>query len=286
MSESSHSVTELATLRELALRMLNYTGDPDQTKLLVGQVSGALPPEAGLPEGSRVLGSVEQQMGHTSILFDIALSPEDVVAFYRTRMEAAGWSAEQPFTQGGFAHGAMRGPTAQLQFCRSRRGPALDVMAYHPEEQATQVRIKVHTDARNSPCAHRDMMRQQHKSRLIPDLTPPPGARQTPQGGGGSNRSWHSEATLETDLDLAAIATHYAPQLERAGWTPIDAGQDHFISWRTWTFQDDEGDQWRGLFVVLDWKKPPRTLFLQARIDLDEESYGGASQSWVTYGST
>ena len=117
------------------------------------------------------------------------------------------------------------------------------------------------TGARHSPCSPRS--REPRFESVIPELTPPPGSRTLPQGGGGSDDNAHSAATLETDLDPASINAHYTAQLEEAGWNLLDEGGDGPQTWSSWTFRDEEGQRWSGLFLVMRLPETPRQHLLQ-----------------------
>jgi hypothetical protein len=81
----------------------------------------------------------------------------------------------------------------------------------------------------------------------------------------------HSDATLETDLDPAAVGTHYAAQLEEAGWLRLDEGQSGPQAWSNWSFTDEDGQPWEGVFTALRLREPCSRYFLQvyARLSLE-----------------
>jgi hypothetical protein len=78
-------------------------------------------------------------------------------------------------------------------------------------------------------------------------------------GGGGGIDQWRSSAGLATELDLAAVAAHYAQQLERAGWTRRDGDEGGgVLAWSAWDFVDEDGELWQGmLFIVLRRPQAP-----------------------------
>ena len=66
-----------------------------------------------------------------------------------------------------------------------------------------------------------------------------------------------------SDLEIAAIAAHYTRQLEAVGWTRHAEGQDGPLAWSTWTFQDDDGQNWQGWFFALRTSDQPGKYMLQ-----------------------
>jgi len=271
-------------LRSLALRLLapHYPGAPapEQTQLLVGKLPDALQLDVPLPDGSSILGSMVHDQQHISIVVDATLPPQGVLDFYRERMTAAGWNepAAQPYGGGGFTFVGRHMPTV---FCRGARGPALAVKADTGQNGLTDVRLDLNFDARHSPCAQHG----RHGSMLdiIPPLTPPPGARQNSGGGGGGSDQWYTSASLETELELAAVAAHYAQQLEGAGWTRREGGQSGPAAWSTWALRDADGQDCRGMFFVLQEPDIQGQYYLYIRVTLAAEEGAGAgpSASWT-----
>src|SRR5260370_2433021 len=82
------------------------------------------------------------------------------------------------------------------------------------------------------PILHRDLQN------LIPPLMPPKGAKQQDGGGGGGGDSWRSSATLDTDMELTALSTHYTAQLAKGGWVRTDEGKTRPLALATWAVQD------------------------------------------------
>ena len=78
-------------------------------------------------------------------------------------------------------------------------------------------------------------------------------------GGGGGIDQWRSSAGLVTALDLAAVAAHYARQLERVGWTRRSGDEGgSVLAWSAWDVVDEDGELWQGmLFIVLRRPQAP-----------------------------
>jgi len=275
--------TNEALLHELVLRLSVFPGDPraSNPQLLVGQLPGNL--DIPLPEGSRVLGCLIRSQEIVSIVLDSTLSPEAVLQFYKDRLTTAGWKEQGMLRppHGGFVHSGLRGLENRIVFCKGERGPAFTVNAFEGGNGATDVRIEVNSSSEFSPCAQQNRMqrRMMHHTiqNLIPPLVPPKGAKQFSGGGGGGMDSWHSSATLVADIELPELATHYTTQLAKGGWKLTGEGHDGPIAWSTWTFSDEQGEPWRGLFFILKVPGKEQSYILEARINWEKsgEEVGG-----------
>jgi hypothetical protein len=198
------------------------------------------------------------------MVLDVDLTESGVLDFYRDRLQADGWTMlELPGMHGGFASTGLGLPLPT--FCRSPRGPALSLQATALESGATDVRLNLNVNARQSPCAAHHGHRGIHD--LLPSVPPPDGAQQIPQGGGGGGDSYYSTATLHTTLDLAAVAAHYADRLRQAGWEARAQGQDGPAAWSAWTFRDDAGEEWQGLLYMLQRPAADGQYVLYLRAD-------------------
>ena len=131
----------------------------------------------------------------------------------------------------------------------------------------------------NIPGTQQAKMRRMRRSmmhELIPPLVLTAGARQ--QGGSGGD-SVHSNATLslDKDMDIVELASHYNTQLESGGWIRGDAGNNGPFAWSTWTFRDEDGEPWFGNFIIM--KMPVQqlqyTLQAQANMDLGRNQQSG-----------
>jgi hypothetical protein len=72
-------------LRELALRLSTYPGDPrnDDPQLLVGQLPDNLAIPVPMPENSRLIGTLIRGPENIDVILDSALSPAAVMSFYK-----------------------------------------------------------------------------------------------------------------------------------------------------------------------------------------------------------
>ncbi len=264
----------------LALRLMGHGfsfPDDAPTRLLVARLPDPLPVPVPLPDGARIVGS--QILGAVAtIVLDVDLSEDAALAFYRERLEADGWTLpeQQPGMHGGGFAPSWRTPP--LLYCRSARGPSLSVQATAVEGGPTDVRLNLNTDPRQSPCAPQP--RHPGMRDPLPTLTPPAGARQMPQGGGGGSDGYYSNATLRTDLDPAVIGAHYAAQLRDAGWTAQGEGHAGPVAWSAWTFRDGDGEEWRGLLFAL--RRPETAGEYVVYLRADASAGDAASGGWTS----
>lgn len=272
--------TDEALLYELVLRLTAYPGDPrvNDPQLLVGSLPPTISGDVPVPDGSKILGSLIRSPEHIDIVLDCALPPESILQFYRERLLAAGWNemdAMRP-PNTGFVTSRLSALQNSLVFCRGAQGPAFTVNAQPGKNDRTDVRIFLNA-GEYSPCSqpnrHQRMNRGMHD--LIPTLFPPPGATQQGGGGSGGTGSWYTSATLQTDLDIPELASHYHTQLVKGGWKMNGVGQDGPLAWSTWTFKDTENEPWNGLFFILKTPGKEGQYILEARVEWNKKDDGG-----------
>ncbi len=263
------AIGEDGAVRELALRLLTprYPGapEPEEVQLLTAELPPSLPVEMPLPDGAQVIGSLVRGEEETEIILDAPQSPDEVVSFYKERLTTGGW--EMPEAAGQPSGFVSSGVESGASFCQEEADVALWVYASESERDMTDVRLNL-SDARNSVCNLR--MGPGDLDSPIPVLAAPRGARQMSAGGGSSGDAHDQSATLDTELSSAELATHYAEQLEAAGWTRQDEGAAGPIAWSRWQVEDDRGDQWHGLFFVIEIPGQLEKRFAYIRVDLTE----------------
>jgi hypothetical protein len=288
-------------LRELALRLLSFhysllvAGQQVQEpQLLVGQLPPDLPVELPLPEGSRLLGSFVQE--NPLIAIDTQLAGEDVVAFYRERLTAAGWIAQEEHfgpPQGGFVHISRSEYTVAAFFTPDDRF-TLTVMSAPTPGGRTAVQLTLQGEVaefRPRLRPHRDDFMA-----VLPPIRGPKGAMQMPGGGGAGPDHVDTSATLESDLDLAAVSAHYLGELAHVGWQQLDAGASGPVAWSTWSFTDQDSAAWEALLLIL--QRPSRhgnyALTLRAERERDAPQSGSVhsvvqsrmlGSRWSSYGT-
>ena len=275
-----------ALVARVAARYLGVGGPARApARLLVGQLPDHLPVPLPLPEGSRILGTLLRGQFGLTVFLDAPPAPDAVRAFFREQLAGAGWTMP-PVNQaaprpGGFLHVAAA-DGERLLFCHGPRGPALWLRADAAPDAPTAVQLELLTDARHSPCAPQP--RAPGLWPALPSLAAPPRAEQFAEGGGSSTDLVQTHARLRTDRDPAAVAAHYAAQLDEAGWRRTDAGTAGPFAWSGWTFRDADGQEWRGLLTSLARPDRPGEFLLSLRAEWAADGDGGgwATSGWFT----
>lgn len=240
-------------IRDLALRLLAsnylYVDSSMQTEpqLLVQQVPSEWMTDIPFPEGSRILGSFVQYQ--TTVLFETELVAEAVIQFYQNQLQASGWSLIELHPNSDFL---LVAETQERVFCRSSTGPSLDIALKALPNGGTEVRLVLEPERKfGSICASTDYHRRSQQ-RILPRLVHPLNAQSL---GGGASESGRGEmnmyTTIKTDTPLVNLMTHYVSQIEQAGWIGIEQGQNDLLAWSSWSLIDENQDEWRGVFFIL-----------------------------------
>jgi len=247
----------IMALQDLALRLIDqhsFDASPsEEPQLLVGQLPDPLPVSLPVPEGSRIVGSLIDRKKIVQVVLDVPLPAEAVVAYYHERLTAAGWVTLRYRPVTGFTQAGREQRTGSV-FCRSGRGPALDMQALATNDGFTDVRLFLHTDPHSTPCA--SQWNPDGSAQLIPDLVSPPAAQLVYGSGGGGEGNAFSTATLETDLALADVAAHFAGQLEQAGWARQHEEHNSPLVWSTWVFEAMTGEGGKGSLQFFVLQRP------------------------------
>jgi hypothetical protein len=236
--------------------------------LLVAQMPEGVLQTIPMPEGSHLLGSLTRTHQVMAVL-DVDLPAERIIDFYRDHFAAAGWHDLGEPMQGGF----LPPQTARtLQFWQGSHGPALSIQVYELRDRPADVRLALDTNPALSleaqPVARRGPMRRRGiLPGMIPPLWPPANADLAPRSGGSGPDGAESSAMLVTELDLGAIAAHYAGQLQQAGWTLHSESQIGPVMCSSWFLHNEAGQRCQGLFVVQQRVEHPDHYFLSVRAD-------------------
>jgi hypothetical protein len=245
-----------ADLRELIVRLvpIGIFGQEEETKpeVVVGALPALFPSEMKLPAGARVLGGVSQGKSNARAALDASQAPDDVVTAIKQSLLAAGWSEPQMMMPGGFQ--PMQTPTSNALLCKSKEGPAVNVIAQAAREgDGSEVTLIFDTyeqmQGGYSPCNQpADIQMRMPK---LPTLIHPRGVKSRSMGAGGGDTSYASYATLLTDQSVDKLRAAYDAQLERAGWTRTAQGADGPVAWSSWRFNDDKGRPQTGVLLVM-----------------------------------
>lgn len=260
------------TASELLQRVINpdWPGGDSRTDVLLGQ----LPKDLGvtLPAGSRVVGTVStiSERGdfpsNTSVYFDTALTPEQVMAYF-TKATKPGWQEAPGFLngpyeeQGGFQPGSTLSPRA---FFRKNPAQLLTVTA-RAMPGATQVTLRkqygggteqVLASIESRPPLPPSFLR-------LPKLVAPSDSTVLPEGGGSSNDGVTQNARITSKLDRKALLEHYAAQLRAAGWKLVNQTDAAQVTTTVWSFTQDGNDK-VGLLILTGSSPYRATLMTQA----------------------
>jgi hypothetical protein len=249
-----------AELLHFVERLMTYPGTPlgKPVAILPGELPGDLSVEVPLPNDAEVIGSLvrsDNKYEQVEIILDVPEEPNEVIVFYRNSLKKAGWNESEGFyppESGGFV--SIPSMPECATFCRyEREGPSLMITAYTQDgEKPADVRLSLDTNPRTSICKERFFGPRgtDRAEKLIPLLKPPEGAVQRGGGSGGGGDQWESDATLETELSVRELETHYRNQLMDAGWELKEEGSNGSFTWSTWSFTDEFADDWSGILLV------------------------------------
>jgi hypothetical protein len=222
----------------LALRLLAPEFPLDSSSGEPQFYVGALPPDhqdaIPLPAGSQINGSYRDTQGVITAALDVPLPLETVIHDYEGQLTAVGWTHIDgvPSRLGGFTLRSANETTGRYgrTYCRSAEGPALMIRAFALPGGATDIRLRLLPGP--GPCAHPPP--PPGAQPLLPELEAPPDAELVPRFRAGSDEYTTTLAQLVTDLELPAVASHYARQLEAAGWERRVEETDGPHAWSTW----------------------------------------------------
>ena len=248
-----------AELIRLVERMFTYPGTPMEKPftLLPGELPSDLPIIIPIPEDATIIGSTvrfEDNYEQIQIFLDVPNEPNKILEFYRSNLNKTGWNElERSYPdEGGFVH--FPSMYESSTFCQNESaGPSLTITPITSNgEKPTDVRLNLDTNPRNPVCRMKtfEPPGTSGAAEIMPMLKPPKGALQKGGGGGGSDDHWNSEATLETELDIKDLESHYHNQLVEARWELKENSSQGSIGLSTWSFTDEFGDQWSGILLI------------------------------------
>jgi hypothetical protein len=264
-----------ASLHELALALLMarypYAAE-GEPQLLLGALPPDFPADIPLPAGSRVIGSLVADK--PIVILNTDQDDEAVIAFYEEQLAALGWIMPEPSLperHGGFLES---GPSIVGRIPRQgtalyrNDGPSLQISAYKTPNGHTRVQLTLTPNgAREWRRSHRNMGRPDEMYGMLPPIEPPPNTQQYQGGGSMGSDNIEVEARIESPLDLSTLAAHYTAQLEQGGWQRINGEENGPVAWSTWTFENEDKEPWRALFII--FKRPDASRKSWLRIVAD-----------------
>jgi hypothetical protein len=261
--------------KELAQRLLTYPHPegPMSVELFLRAFPESLTVDLPMPAESKLIGgalhSRRGELTHMESVFDTPREPEEAVAAYERFVTERGWS---PFEALGGMSGGFRpsGLGIGRSFRHGDQGPVLMISARSRESLPVDLRLRLDWEIiRRLPEMRRHAMPD--GAQRLPGLHTPEGMPMRGGSGGGGGGSWHSEASVETDLPVPDLHAYFDQQLERAGWKRDAGSADAGTGWSSWLLPGD--GSWRGLMLVLATR--PGKRFLYVRIESDDATGGG-----------
>lgn len=262
-----------ALLTELVVRVLDGQATDRGLEAGVAPVLrvGALPAEwpAGLalPEGTTVIGSLENptRSQGTQVFLDVAQPGQAVVDHFTRELVAQGYVEWLPGGKPVFT-----GYSAATMLCQAGDGIQIGVTAVETPEQPTDVRLTIASDPRFVSCDD-GQPNEQHEATtaLLPRLTLPPGM--TLQGHGGSYAAEGRASDRQEvfgEVPPAELAAHIAPQLVDQGWRLVGEGESGPVAWSEWAVTDADGRAWGGLLTIIAGPGASRQRIVQFEMEL------------------
>ncbi|MCB9449966.1 MAG: hypothetical protein H6672_00915 [Anaerolineaceae bacterium] len=245
------------SIREFFARTLRSYGPAGDTIIVyVGSLPDDLPFDLPLPEDARLIGSITHSVyTSTEIIFDTAVSPKDLVAFYTENLPGDAWRANTnlPVPQGGF----VQQETSIGNFCSTTGEFWMTINSTAMDGELTDAHIYISAPGDPSTCGGNEINMATDAFTMLPELRTPEGVEILPQvssgggGGGGFGQRYASMGVvLGTERPLADVLTDYNVQLEGAGWHNVMAESGTGFAWSSWTITDESGVIWGGTLTI------------------------------------
>jgi hypothetical protein len=272
-------------LHELIRRVLPLRSAAGRVlRLLPGGMPADLPVQIPAPAGSRLVGGAvyegATEPGNARVFLDAPGSPTAVLAFLEQELGQQGWH-RRPFLY-RVPYGGLQPAAAPRvdYFCAHGIDGGLDIAIVSTGGGWSRLQIGGELNVTLPVC--RD------PNGVTVGVPPSPGsvdvpvpALYAPDGSHTESRPvnrWnyrspvHEQITLETDIDAAALESHYARQLEAAGWSWQSGEREAHQAQSTW--RRTALGEWQATLVVRDGAGPGTRL-----VSLRVEDPAGAQPS-------
>jgi hypothetical protein len=268
---------------KLAQRLLHHPHPqgPTSVEMLIERLPDGISPELPLPSGAPLIGSLVRwrhgRLLSLEAVLDAPAAPPALLAAYEPELNERGWTRFEGFSpmRGGFVSSEQEDGRV---YRHGADGPVLMVGATAADGQPVDMRLRLDFEfAKRMPRGPRGLP---PGGDLMPQLRAPAGVAMTGQSGSGSDGRWTSETTVQTGQPVAALEAHFAAQLAESGWTRVAGAAEEVIASSAWQVPDQDGEDWRGLLLVLAPFGPTErslTLRLDKKDEPDgEDTYGNS----------
>ena len=252
-----------------------YPGAPAMAiTVTVGALPEDLPFQLELPQGLRVIGSLERSDDMDSIQLFLAgaLSPAKAVHSLRQQLEKQGYYApELPFPEPPSVF--VPSQTTELSlFCSRDKEWFVSLAALETEEGGTKLRLDLNrAQPFGGPCQEGVVPERMVFPKVLPQLEPPSGAKVQFHGLSTGRDSVQASAEVTTDWPVSRLAAHYEKALEEAGWEQTDSSQTEDLAWSSWRHTDEEGQAWAATFTVTRLAGRPNAYLVWIQVVRAEE---------------
>lgn len=207
--------------------IFNMSGQGAPPRLYIRSLPRELENEVPLPKGSELLLSIDRGAA-TEVIASVPLPGDSARAEIERALMAKGWlRAPSPMavmTRGGLMPPQMN-LTAPRYLCRAGND-MVNVYATPSVGRANSSDVRIAFQNEGPPCTQQDRAAQVAARQasdpfaMFPQLMAPPQATYCMSNSGGGNTST-SGFPMTIPLTPAEILTHYASQMERAGWRTV-----------------------------------------------------------------
>ena len=259
-----------AAVREFIRRWFSpgTFGSPDQDSTIwIGQLPAEPALPLPIPEGARVIGSMQGPYTALEVLLDVDGPFSEVREFYQETLKADGWTAAESGSAGG---GFVEMPLEVDSFCLDEDDAYLSLSGREIEGGTTDVRLSLTMPAEYTPCDGQSAGQPPDLYRLLPALSAPSGTEMLSAGGGSSSGYAEASADLRSSLSPAELLEHYNEQLTAAGWNSLSSESTQTFAWSSWAVPETDGQQWNGMLLILS--TPPETDESYALLRITEKS--------------
>jgi len=221
-----------------------------KSQVIIGKLPDDLSTEIPQPSEAEIVGSIKRGEDTYEIALDVPVAATQVKSFYETQLAEKGWKQQEDMSpKRAFATSATEFEES-LSFCKSEKGPLLQININQPENTSTEVGMSLNTNESDSSC--RFLIKGLPFSfAKTPILKPPANTKITPkQVGGFSSEMSNSMANLESQLNLQQLNQHYIGQMQQAGWTKMADAQNNQAAFSMWSLKDKDNIFWQGMMSI------------------------------------